>query len=102
MICNHTKLLKILDTSIDCLDKRKQMMTKEKLLKYLIYLIQGITAGGRHKNLVILNYLKYFNQALMVNIRGGKMVTIEISADADGGPRSRVCSRDTPAQPPST
>ena len=22
------------------------------------------------------------------------------SADADGGPRSRVCSRDTPAQPP--
>ena len=24
----------------------------------------------------------------------------EISAHADGGPRSRVCSRDTPAQPP--
>ena len=22
------------------------------------------------------------------------------SADADGGPRSRVCSRDTPTQPP--
>ena len=77
MICNHTKLLKILDTSIDCLDKRKQMMTKEKLLKYLIYLIQGITAGGRHKYLVILNYLKYFIQALMVYIRGKKMMTIE-------------------------
>ena len=24
----------------------------------------------------------------------------KISADADGGPRSRVCSCDTPAQPP--
>ena len=29
-----------------------------------------------------------------------RLVLDKISADADGGPRSRVCSRDTPAQPP--
>ena len=31
---------------------------------------------------------------------GSEELGVRISADADGGPRSRVCSRDTPAQPP--
>jgi hypothetical protein len=61
---DHTKLLKILDTSIDCKDKRKQMMTKKntKIPKIL---------NTRHRYEkpsfgIILNYLKYLIQALTV------------------------------------
>ena len=68
MIWNHTKLLEILDTSIACLDKRKQM-TRKKILAYLFYQIPSIHHKHELSFAIILYYLKYLIKALTVQIR---------------------------------
>ena len=70
IIWNHTKLLEILDTSIDCLEKRKQMMRRENTK--IPNILNRRQRYDKSSFGIILNYLKYLIQALSVLIRENK------------------------------